>query len=228
MADAVERAYQLIRGNIVAGRYESGQHLRSEELALAVGVSRTPVREALRRLHSEGLVDFRTNYGAYVTGWTLGDLDEVFGLRTVLESYAAELAATALTPAEIDQIGVLAETTHTLALEKGPGFRDRIAVANNALHAIIIGAAASRRLSAMISGVMEMPLVMRTLSYYSDDALLRSAGHHRELCAAFRARDPRWAASIMRCHLLAAHNVMRGAIARAEGPPNTAFDDSRH
>lgn len=214
MADAVERAYTLIRSNIIAGRYKNGQHLRSEELANAVGVSRTPVREALRRLHSEGLVNFRTNYGAYVTGWTLGDLDEVFGLRAVLESYAAELAATALTPAQIEEIERRAEETYHLAVEKPPGFQDRIAVANNALHAAIIGAAASRRLSAMIGVVLEMPLVMRTLSYYSDEELLRSAGHHRELVAAFRARDPRWAASIMRSHLLAAHNVMRNAVAK--------------
>ena len=214
MADAVERAYQMIRDSIIAGRYESGQHLRSEELAVVVGVSRTPVREALRRLHSEGLVDFRANYGAYVTGWTLDDLDEVFGLRTVLESYAAELAATALLPEQITEIEARAEETYRHAVEQGPGFRDRIALANNALHAIIIGAAASRRLSAMISGVMEMPLVMRTLSYYSDEALLRSAGHHRELVSAFRARDPRWAASVMRSHLLAAHHVMRDAVGR--------------
>lgn len=219
MADAVERAYQLIRDNIIAGRYDSGQHLRSEELAVTVGVSRTPVREALRRLHSEGLVDFRTNYGAYVTGWTLDDLDEVFGLRTVLESYAAERAALVLTPEQISQIEVRAEETHRFAIEKGPGFRDRIAIANNALHGIIIGAASSRRLSAMISGVMEMPLVMRTLSYYSDEALLRSASHHRELCAAFRARDPRWAGSVMRSHLIAAHHVMRDAVAQGKGDP---------
>jgi len=218
MADAVERAYQAIREKIITGAYQSGQHLRSEELAEASGVSRTPVREALRRLHSEGLVDFRTNYGAYVTGWTLGDLDEVFGLRVVLESYAAELAASSLTLEQIDEIEELAEQTHRLAIEQPPGFRDRIAVANNALHSIIISAASSRRLASMISGVMEMPLVMRTLSYYADDELLRSAGHHRELVAAFRARDPRWAASIMRSHLLAAHHVMREALAHSRKP----------
>ena len=216
MADAVERAYQLIRNNIIAGRYESGEHLRSEELAVIVGVSRTPVREALRRLHSEGLVDFRTNYGAYVTGWTLDDLDEVFGLRTVLESYAAEQAALTLLGEQILQIEAYAEETYRFAIEKGVSFRDRIAVANNALHSVIIAAASNRRLSAMISGVMEMPLVMRTLSYYSDEALLRSASHHRELCAAFRARDPGWAGSVMRSHIMAAHHVMRDAVAQSK------------
>lgn len=216
MADAVERAYALIRGKIIAGEYTSGQHLRSEELAAAVGVSRTPIREALRRLHSEGLVDFRTNYGAYVTGWTLDDLDEVFGLRVVLESFAAELAATGLSTEQIDEIARCAEETYVQALQQAPGFRERIAAANNRLHQIIVSAASSRRLAAMISGVMEMPLIMRTLSYYANEDLLRSASHHRELVTAFRARDPRWASAIMRSHLLAAHNVMRVAM-RCDG-----------
>ena len=209
MADAVERAYLLIRERIIDGSYQAGQHLRSEEQAAAVGVSRTPVREALRRLHSEGLVDFRTNYGAYVTGWTDADIDEVFGLRVVLESYAAELAATSLTAGEIGLIERCAQETHDLAVEQASGFRDRIAVANNTLHGTIIRAAANRRLSAMIGGVMEMPLIMRTLSYYSEEDLLRSAGHHGELVSAFRARDPHWASSIMRSHLLAAHHVVK-------------------
>ena len=219
MTDAVERAYALIRANIISGRFASGRHLKSEELARTVGVSRTPVREALRRLHSEGLISFRPNYGAHVTGWTLSDLDDVFGLRVVLESYAAELAAGKLTAGEIDEIERCARATHSLAVEKPEGFRDLIAAANNRLHAIIIGAAASRRLAAMMSGVMEMPLIMRTLWYYSDEDLFRSAGHHAELVSAFRAQDPQWAASVMRSHLLAALHVMRNATAASRPPP---------
>ncbi len=221
MTDAVERAYVLIRSNIISGHFESGRHLTSEELAGMVGVSRTPIREALRRLHSEGLISFRPNYGAYVTGWTLPDLDEVFGLRTVLESYAAQLAARTLQPEQINELQRHAQETHDLAVHKPEGFREAIAIANNRLHAIIIGAAASPRLSTMISGVMEMPLVMRTLWFYSDDDLLRSAGHHAELVLAFRAKDSQWAASIMRGHLRAALYVMRKAMAPSEPQPKT-------
>ncbi len=212
MRDAVERAYALIRDSIIAGRYRSGDHLRSEELAAAAGLSRTPVREALRRLHSEGLVDFRTNYGAYVTGWTADDLDEVFGLRAVLESFAARLAAATMTAAQVDRVAELAAETSAEATARTPGFLERFAAANSALHGEIVGATHSRRLSAMIGTVIEMPLVMRTLSYYSDEELLRSASHHRELVAAFRARDPDWAGSVMRSHVHAAHDVMRKAV----------------
>jgi DNA-binding GntR family transcriptional regulator len=62
----------------------------------------------------------------------------------------------------------------------------------------------------MIASVVELPLVMRTLRVYSQDDLLRSAGHHRELALAFRARDASWAAAVMRSHLLAAKRAILG------------------
>ena len=161
------------------------------------------------------MVNFLPNRGAYVSGWAASDVDEVFGLRVVLESYAAELAATALTDAQIGEIAVLAEETHRLAVERPDGFREQIAPANTRLHRIIIEAAANRRLAAMIASVVEMPLIMRTLHVFTEADLLRSAGHHRELTTAFRMRDPRWAASVMRSHILAAHNVVRAARHRA-------------
>lgn len=216
--DQVERVYRGVREMIVDGRSRSGDHLTAETLANSFGVSRTPVREALRRLHSEGLVNIEPNRGARVTGWSPSDLDEVFGLRSVLESYAAELATAALTPAQIDEISFLAEETHRFATEKVGDFREGIATANSRLHRIIISAAANRRLAAMIASVVELPLIMRTLYFHTETDLLRSASHHRELATAFRARDARWAGSVMRSHLLAAHHVMRTARNALEGP----------
>ena len=210
MRDAVETAYRAIRAGIVDGTYASGQHLTGEKLAQAAGVSRTPIREALRRLHAEGLVRMVPNQGAYVTGWTAADISQMFDLRAVLESYAAELATPLLTGAQIDRLAELAERTHSLAQERPAGFRQALAQANSALHLTIVDAAANTRLAAMIASVVEMPLVMRTLGVYTQDDLLRSAGHHRELVLAFRARDPLWAAAVMRSHVLAARRAIVG------------------
>ena len=66
MAAAVERAYLAIREGIVSGAYAPGRHLTAQELASATSVSRTPVREAMRRLHAEGLIRFIPNRGAFV------------------------------------------------------------------------------------------------------------------------------------------------------------------
>jgi DNA-binding transcriptional MocR family regulator len=78
---AVERAYEAIRGGIFSGDHPAGSRLREEELAERIGVSRTPVREALRRLDAEGLVEFMPNRGAHVASWSEDDLREIFGLR---------------------------------------------------------------------------------------------------------------------------------------------------
>ena len=208
--DGVEAAYRTIRTNILEGTYISGQHLTGESLAEAVGVSRTPVREALRRLHAEGLVRVVPNYGAYVTGWTTADLAQMFDLRVLLESYAAELATPRLSEEQIEGIAAYAEETHVLAETRPEGFRQAIAQANSALHLAIVDAAGNARLASMIASVVETALVMRTLRVYTQDDLLRSAGHHRELALAFKARDALWAAAVMRSHILAARRALMG------------------
>jgi len=209
-ADSVESAYLAIRAGILSGTYASGQHITGETLAAAIGVSRTPVREALRRLDAEGLVRVVPNQGAYVTGFTTADVAQMFALRAVLESYACELATPRLTEAQIGVIAEMADRTHTLALDRPDVHAQAIAEANSKLHLTIIAAAANARLATMIAGVTELPLVLRTLRVYSQEDLLRSAGHHRELAVAFRARDPAWSSAVMRSHLLAAKRAILG------------------
>jgi len=204
--DAVEVAYLAIRAGIVGGTYASGQHLTGENLAATIGVSRTPVREALRRLDAEGLVRVMPNLGAYVTGFTVADIAQIFALRAVLESYACELAVPRLSEAEIDRIAELAERTHLLAVERS----DSYAQANSELHLTIVGAAGNQRLGTMIAGITEGPIALRTLRAYSQADLLRSARHHLELAVALRARDPVWSSAVMRSHLLAARNAILG------------------
>lgn len=207
MVDAVQRAYDAIRQRINTGEYAAGAHLKGEDLAANFGISRTPVREALRRLNSEGLVEFIPNRGASVVAWTRADVDEVFGLRVVLESHAASLAAQRLQESQIEELDRLAKITARLAASDALGERAEIATANSRLHRLIYAAAAHPRLAAMAASVVQVPLVMQTLHAYTRADLVRSASHHLELVAAFRVRDGDWAASVMRCHLRAAHHV---------------------
>ena len=208
LQDAVEATYMAIRTAILDGTYASGQHLTGAMLAASIGVSRTPVREALRRLDAEGLVQVVPNQGAYVIGWTSADVAQIYGLRAVLETYATELATPALSHAQIDEIAALADLTFALAERQPAGFYQAFADANVSLHTLIIHAAATPRLCAMIAGLVEWPTMLRTLRLYSRDELVRSAGHHRELALAFRARDPIWASAVMRSHLLAARRAV--------------------
>jgi DNA-binding GntR family transcriptional regulator len=106
---AVDRAYEAVRSGIIAGRYLAGARLTEQEIATTVGVSRTPVREALRRLDAEGLVEFTPNLGAVVTTWTEEDSDEIFDLRGMLESYGARRATIRATDEQIAELRRLAE-----------------------------------------------------------------------------------------------------------------------
>lgn len=210
MSKASLKAYTTIRARIIAGRFTPGTRLKEEELVDVCGVSRTPIREALRRLHQEGLVNFVPNQGTYVTDWNAADLDEVFALRGVLESHAARVAAERITGEQIAKMRVLADTMDDAVARQLRDF-DRVFIqANSEFHHTVLAAAANKRLTAMVDQVIEIPIVLRTLQGYSPEDIERSLQHHRELIAAFEARDPAWAEAVMRSHIHAAHHsIMR-------------------
>ena len=219
MASAEQAAYDTIRSGITAGRLRSGMHLSAGEFANQLGISRTPVREALRRLHAEGFVEFLPNRGAYVTSWTHHDIEEVFRLRIVLESHAAELAAARLHEGQIERLRALAASIEQLVAERPARYLDRVAEQNREFHQIIVAAASSRRLAAMIAGLVEMSLVVRTFTSYSADDLARSMAHHRELLTAFARRDGTWAGYVMRNHIRAAYHVFIASLSTAPNDP---------
>ncbi|MBX3702320.1 MAG: GntR family transcriptional regulator [Steroidobacteraceae bacterium] len=207
---AVDRAYEAVRSGIIAGRYLAGARLTEQEIATAVGVSRTPVREALRRLDAEGLVDFTPNLGAVVTTWTEEDSDEVFDLRAMLESHGARRATTRATAEQVAELRRLAEAQLRESVERRAGHLERIADLNSQFHRRLQEAAASARLARALAALIEAPLMMRTFQKYTPEDLQRSAQHHLEIVRALEARDPDWAASVMLSHIHAA----RGALNR--------------
>jgi DNA-binding GntR family transcriptional regulator len=201
---AVDKAYTAVRSGIIEGRYEPNARITEQEVAAAAGVSRTPAREALRRLHAEGLVIFTPNVGAVIAQWTQADADEIFDLRALLESYAAAQAARLITAESLDQMRRSAEAQLLEARERSDGYLERISVLNSQFHRLLLSAANSPRLEQALMALLEAPLIMKTFRRYSVDSLERSALHHLELVQAFEARDPDWAASVMRSHILAA------------------------
>lgn len=209
-ASAAERAYEAIRAGILDGTFELGARLPEEDLATRAGVSRTPVREALRKLAAEGFVTFATNRGAQVASWTDDDLEEIFGLRALLESHGAALAAQRVETTHLATLHDLADGMERAAGRGTTAALDQVAELNNRFHRTILEIAGSRRLRALLDTVIVLPLVHRTFHRYTPNAMQRSMHHHRELLAAFEARDGDWAASVMRTHVLAARAVLLG------------------
>jgi DNA-binding GntR family transcriptional regulator len=200
---AAERAYKTVRDGILQGSYAAGSRLTEQDLARAAGVSRTPVREALRRLHAEGLVHFEPNHGAVVAQFALADAEEIFELRALLEPVSARRAAERSTDAEIAELKSLATRQIAESARRRGDYLLRIGELNGQFHRLVQAAAGSGRLTKALAGVIEAPLILRTFGQYTAAELLRSADQHLELTQAFEARDPQWAESIMRSHILA-------------------------
>jgi DNA-binding GntR family transcriptional regulator len=208
MAAAVERAYLTIRDGIVSGAYRPGAHLTAQGLAAASGISRTPVREAMRRLHAEGLIRFIPNRGAFVTSLDERDILKIYDLRVALEGYAAETAAKEASEAQIDGLEALARAMAAAIDPSSPSGIDQVAQINNEFHKLIVTAADSSRLEAALASIVEVPLVLRTFRRYSQNELNRSMNQHLELVEALRARDGLWARSVISAHILSGRNAL--------------------
>lgn len=200
---AAARAYASVRDGIVRGAYAAGARLTELDLAQTIGVSRTPVREALRRLHAEGLVEFEPNHGAVVAAFDLEDAEEIFELRALLEPISARRAAERAAPAIIAQLRALSQQQMLESTQRRAGYLMRISDLNDRFHRLIQAAANSPRLAKTLAGLIEAPLILRTFAQYSSAELRRSADQHLELVQAFEARDPMWAHSVMHAHILA-------------------------
>jgi DNA-binding GntR family transcriptional regulator len=202
MARATDAAYDAVRRMILSGEAAAGSRLGEAELAEALGLSRTPVREALQRLGADGLVEVLPHRGARVVQWTRRDLDEIFDLRALLEPYAAARAAR-LAP-EPDVLADLGAQCEAMERAAADGDLTRVAQLNALFHAALIEASRNRRLPAMLTSVMHAPLIVGTFRRYDAGVMARSINHHRERVAALAARDPDWAESVMRAHIRAA------------------------
>jgi len=207
MSRAATRAYEQIRADIVSGAREVGARLKEEDLAGEIGVSRTPVREALRRLGTEGLVDFRPNQGAYVATWSLRDLEEVFDLRETLESHGARLAAVRARADDIAALARIHEAMEHAGCSPDPEALDRIAHLNSRFHNRVHRAAGHRRLAQLLSNIIDVPVLLWTARVLTPEDMERAFGHHGELIAALRAADADWAGAVMTCHIRAMRQI---------------------
>jgi len=205
---SVERALETLREEILRGALSAGDRLAEVELAERLGVSRTPVREALSRLSAEGLVELAPNRGARVATWTVDELEGVFALRSLLEPQLTALAVPHATAADVAELDELA----TRMTELGDSDLDALVPLNRAFHDRLVALAAAPALAGALAAAVHSPLVARNFHAYDEVSLRRSMAHHTEIVAALRARDPEWARAVMTAHIHNARAVMVPAV----------------
>lgn len=205
---AVDRVYATLRQGILDGIYAPGARLGEADLAVALGVSRTPVREALRRLGSEGLLSTLPNKGARVRTWTTSELSDISDLRALLEGHAARQAATRVTVADIAAMDDLATRMEAATAEGTPADIDLITELNREFHGAVIAASGNALLPELMHSLLHVPVISRTYRRYTPARMRQSMRQHRELVDALRAGDPAWAEAVMRVHVLSARPAL--------------------
>ena len=212
---SAERALQEVRELILGGELVAGARLGEVELADRLGVSRTPIREALSRLAAEGLVEIQPNRGARVTTWTVAELEGVFDLRSSLEP---QLTAFAVPRAGAHDIAELELLAHRMVEVGSPGPEqnlDALVPLNRAFHDRLVALADHPTLATALAAAIHPPIVLRNFHAYDEASLRRSLAHHVEIVAAVRAADPTWAGAVMTAHIHNARAVMVRAATEA-------------
>ena len=196
------RVFQKIREDILNGKYKENDELRENTIGKELGVSRTPVREALRQLELEGLVTIIPNRGAYVTGISHKDIWDIYVIRSMLEGLCARWAAKNITDAQLDEL----EETILLSefqMKKESGFSaEQVAALDGRFHSILYEASGSRILDHVLTDFHNYVHTARRSSVVSEDRARKSIREHRQILRAIKDRDEEMAEQLANEHIM--------------------------
>lgn len=209
MPSAADTAYELLKQRVIGGTYAPAAQLKEEHLAHELGISRTPIRAALKRLVDDGLASFDPGRGVRVAEWTEFDIEETYELRGLLEAHAAALAAERGGPDLADRLDTLNDEMDRAIRKGGTALPERLQDINSRFHRVIVDASGSPRLRGMLAGVIDMPIVTRSHFISTLQDKLQSLQHHRDLAAAIRTGDADLARQAMLLHLRVAQSRFR-------------------
>ena len=196
-----EKAYEVLRQRLVGGHYKPGTQLKEEPLAREFGLSRTPVRTALKRLVEDGLATADAGQGIHVALWNEADIEETFQLRMLLEPYAAGLAAVRGGDAMLQLLRRSNEQMAAAIDDGGGDAIEQIQQANRNFHRTLLDYSGSPRLRAFLETMIDMPIIVRSFFLYTPAELEQSLHHHQDLTLAVEARDGEMARQVMQLHL---------------------------
>jgi DNA-binding GntR family transcriptional regulator len=193
-----EDVYESLKKSILHGRLKARQRLIEEQLAAQAGISRTPVREAFHKLERDELLTRLPRGGFAVREFTKEDVEEIFGIRSALESYAAYLATLHITP---DNISLLQEKVKESeeALQKGDD--DKVVQLHTEFHDLLYKSCKSKKLVQMINNFRDYFYRYRSALLHVENGVSYSNKDHREMLQAMMKKDPRLAERLVRKHL---------------------------
>ncbi|NPV26903.1 MAG: GntR family transcriptional regulator [Firmicutes bacterium] len=206
-----EIVFESLREAIISGILKPGERLMEVQLAEEMGVSRTPVREAIRKLELEGFVVMIPRKGAYVAGISMKDVVDVFEIRAALEALAAGLAAERITEEEMEQM-------ERNLVRKAEAIEandlDTLVETDVEFHDLIYRASRNERLMTIINNLREQIHRFRTVSLSNPGRMRESLEEHKKLAEAISDRNISQAQALAQEHIENAENSMIEAIRR--------------
>jgi DNA-binding GntR family transcriptional regulator len=216
-ANLDEVVYRVLREEILSpGGLDAGDRLDEKDLSERLGVSRTPIREAIRRLEVEGLIKRAPRRGSFVAGLSPDAIDELYSLREVLEGLAARLAAARATDAEI---AALRETYARYAAAVQTRSAATILTEDTAFHELIFLATRSERLQAMLRMLRDQLRLLRTRSVAVAGRSEKSLQEMGRVLDAIARRQPDEAEEAMRLHIRGAQVDVLNRVHHSDNVP---------
>jgi DNA-binding GntR family transcriptional regulator len=212
-----QHTYEIIRNKLLSGALKPGSRLSDDLLARELGISRSPVREAISQLASEGLVDYRPRNGAYVKRLDRCTLEQLYETREPLERYAARRAAAGITPERVAQLrqlctamrGIVRECRSLPAQTATAELVQRFLALDLTFHEVILDAAGNGRLKKLVTDFKILTQTFGFVPIEHDLRVLRSTYRdHRRVLQAIERRDGRAAGAAMGRHIRSAKRLL--------------------
>lgn len=195
-------AYQRLIAQIRAGSLRPGDRLTETDLAVRLGISRTPVREAIRALEADGLVVHIPRVGASIRRLGYSEVTELYEMRMVLEGTAARLSARTASEVELAELDTI---SHEMAEAQADDLR--LYELNRQFHRTLLNAARNRFLIDAVAGLEKTMLILGPSTMEDSARAAEAQTEHEALLAALHNRDAEAAETLMRDHIRAAHRI---------------------
>ena len=199
------RVFSKIRNDILNGRYKEHEELKEIKIGKELGVSRTPVREALRQLELEGLVQIIPNRGAFVTGIQENDVRDIYAIRALLEGLCARWATERITP---EQLEAMEENVYLAEFHAGKGHMEQMAELDNQFHDILYEASGSKMLEHLLVDYHSYVMRVRRKTLSKTERSTASNKEHRAIMEAIRAGKADLAERLANEHMKKAYDNM--------------------
>jgi len=206
-----EKIADKIRADIIKGVYKNGERLVEPKLAKTLGISRTPIREALRQLEAEGFIEIVPRRGAIVKELTIKDIDDLYAIKANLEGLAARQAVINLTEEQIENLININKQFKNI-VEKNPSVTDEYLKDNIDFHNIFIAASDNEKLVDILDGLSKNFQRLKTMLVSDAGRAATAVKEHKKIIDAFVSKDPDLAEKSVRNHIISGWEYLQERI----------------